>query len=284
MATRPDGREDPGRGSLPGFFVCTFAISWAFFIGTAVWSRRVDADTAARWAPWIVVPGVFAPALVALALTARARGEDGVRALLAPLFRWQVPTWTWSFALSFMAAIKLLAAVVHRLLFGAWPRFGAEPWFVMLAATVFSVLAFGQAGEEVGWRGFALPRMSARWGLGWASLVLGVIWATWHLPLFWLNGTDKQGQSFPLYLLQVTAMSVAIAWLWWRTGGSLTLTMLLHAAVNNTKDIVPSAMPGATHVFGLAASRIGWITVVLLWLCAAGFLFDMRHARGPREG
>src|SRR5262252_6435855 len=123
--------------------------------------------------------------------------------------------------------------------------------------------------------------MGARWGLGRASLVLGVIWATWHLPLFWLSGTDKQGQSFPLYLLQVTAMSVTIAWLWWRTGGSLTLTMLLHAAVNNTKDIVPSAMAGATHIFGLGASRIGWITVVLLWLCAVGFLVDMRGARGP---
>jgi membrane protease YdiL (CAAX protease family) len=144
---------------------------------------------------------------------------------------------------------------------------------------VFSLLVFGQAGEEVGWRGWALPRMGARMGLGWASVVLGVIWAVWHLPLFWLRTADKAGQSFPLYLVQVTALSVVVAWLWWRTGGSLTLTMLLHAAVNNTKDIVPSASPGATQVFGLGASRVGWITVGLLWLCAIGFLIDMRRAR-----
>jgi membrane protease YdiL (CAAX protease family) len=286
MVTPPDGREDPGRGSLPGFFVLTFAVSWAFFIAVALWSRRTSADdaTVGHWAGLITLPGVFAPALVAIALSARARGEHGVRELLAPLFRWQVPTWTWSFALGYMAAIKLLAALVHRLAFGAWPRFGGEPWMLMLAATVFSVLVFGQAGEEVGWRGYALPRMAARWGLGWASIVLGAIWAFWHLPLFWLRGIDKAGQSFPFYLLQVTALSVAIAWLWWRTGGSLTLTMLLHAAVNNTKDIVPSATPGAMHVFGLAASRVGWITMGLLWLSAAFFLVDMRRARGaPRE-
>src|SRR5262252_4334852 len=110
--------------------------------------------------------------------------------------------------------------------------------------------------------------MGARWGLGRASLVLGVIWAVWHLPLFWLHGADTEGQSFPLYLLQVTALSVAIAWLWWRTGGSLTLTMLLHSAINNTKDVVPSAASGTTagamHVFSFAASRVGWITAVLL--------------------
>ena len=285
MAIQPDGREDPGGGSLPGFFVFTFVVSWTFFIGVAVWSHqsRFDDASVARWAGMLTLPGVFAPALVAIALSARSGGEEGVRTLLRPLFRWQVPNWTWTFALGYMAAIKLLAAVVHRWLFGAWPRFGIEPWFVMLAATVFSVLAFGQAGEEVGWRGYALPRMSARWGVGPSSLVLGVIWAVWHLPLFWLRGIDKAGQSFPLYLLQVVAMSVAIAWLWWRTNASLTLTMLLHSAVNNTKDIVPSATPGATHVFGLAASRVGWITVVLLWLCAIGFLIDLRGARGARS-
>jgi len=279
VATQPDGREDPGSGSLSGFFVFTFAVSWTFFIGVAVWSWRVDAATAARWSGVLTLPGVLAPALVAIALAARAGGEDGVRRLLARLFRWNVPAWTWVFALGYMIAIKLLAAVVHRLALGVWPVFGAEPWYLMIAATVFSFLVFGQAGEEVGWRGWALPRMGARMGLGWASVVLGVIWAVWHLPLFWLRTADKAGQSFPLYLVQVTALSVVVAWLWWRTGGSLTLTMLLHAAVNNTKDIVPSASPGATQVFGLGASRVGWITVGLLWLCAIGFLIDMRRAR-----
>ena len=84
------------------------------------------------------------------------------------------------------------------------------------------------------------------------------------------------GQSFPLYLLQVTALSVAMAWLCWRTGGSLLLVMLLHAAVNNTKDIVPSAVPGATNPFALSTSLAGWLTVAFLWIAAAYFLVRMR--------
>ena len=69
-----------------------------------------------------------------------------------------------------------------------------------------------------------------------------------------------------------------MAWLYWRTGGSLLLVMLFHAAVNNTKDIVPSAVPGATNSMSLNASLVGWLTVALLWICAAWFLIRMRRA------
>ncbi len=144
----------------------------------------------------------------------------------------------------------------------------------MAIAIVFSTWV--QAGEEIGWRGYALPRLSARVGLAPASVILGVIWASWHLPLFLVPAADTFGQSFPLYLLQVTALSVAVAWLYWRTGGSLLLVMLLHAAVNNTKDIVPSAVPGATNPFALSPSLVAWITVALLWVAAAYFLARMR--------
>jgi len=80
-----------------------------------------------------------------------------------------------------------------------------------------------------------------------------------------------------VYVLQVTALSVAMAWLYARTNGSLLLVMLLHSAVNNANDIVPSAAPGATNTFGLSASLVAWLTVTLLWICGAYFL-----ARMPR--
>jgi len=67
-----------------------------------------------------------------------------------------------------------------------------------------------------------------------------------------------------------------MAWLYWRTQGSLLLVMVLHAAVNNTKDIVPSVSPGATNAFALSASFVAWLTVTLLWMMAAIFLVQMR--------
>jgi len=251
------------------FFVLTYAVTWSMWFA---WAQMAGAG---RWFPFYV--GVFAPALVALGLTWKEKGEPGVRALLARIFRWQVNGRWYLFAIVYLATIKLLAAVAHRAIAGEWPRFGPEPWLFMVAAILISTWV--QAGEELGWRGYAMPRLSARFGLGAASVIVGILWASWHLPLFFNPaGGDTYGQSFPLYLSQVTAVSVAMAWLYWRTGGSLLLVMLFHAAVNNTKDIVPSAVPGATNSLSFNASLVGWLTVVLLWICAAWFLVRMRHA------
>jgi membrane protease YdiL (CAAX protease family) len=251
------------------FFVLTYAITWMMWFG---WAQLGGAG---RW--FLFYVGVFAPALVALGLTWKEKGEPGVRALLARIFRWEVNGRWYLFAIGYIATIKLLAAVAHRAITGEWPRFGPEPLLLMIAAILIST--WMQAGEELGWRGYALPRLSARFGLGAASVIVGILWASWHLPLFFIPAGDIYGQSFPLYLLQVTALSVAMAWLYWRTGGSLLLVMLFHAAVNNTKDIVPSAVPGATNSLSLNASLVGWLTVALLWICAAWFLVRMRHGR-----
>jgi len=270
---------DPGKkgshlrpwGPLVRFFVLTYALMWACFITVAAAGIPVYAPLGGV----LVLLGTFAPSLVALWLTARTEGEGGVRALLGGVLRWRVATRWYVFALAYIPAIKLTVALVHRLATGAWPRFGDEPWYAILAAISFSTPF--QAGEEIGWRGYALPRLAARFGLGRASILLGLIWACWHLPQFFIPEADTYGQSFLVYVLQVTALSVAMAWLYARTNGSLLLVMLLHAAVNNAKDIVPSALLGATNTFGLSASLVAWLTVALLWMCAAYFLATMRR-------
>jgi membrane protease YdiL (CAAX protease family) len=148
---------------------------------------------------------------------------------------------------------------------------------LMLAAIAFS--AWAQAGEEIGWRGFALVRLASQFGLAGASVLLGVIWAVWHLPLFFIRAADTYGQSFPLYVLQLTAMSVALAWLYWRTGGSLLLVMILHSAINNTKDIVPSVVIGETNPWALSQSPTAWLTVLLMLASAVVFARQMRGVR-----
>lgn len=177
--------------------------------------------------------------------------------------------------MSYFAVIKLAAALVHRVVIGQWPPFGDTP--VALIVLGISVSVWAQAGEEVGWRGYALPRLADRFGLAGASLVLGVIWAVWHLPLFVLPESGSTGQSFPVYLLQVTALSVAIAFLYWKTDGSLLLAMLLHAAVNNTTGIVPAAVGGNVTAIALGGSLVGWATVALSWTVALPLLLLMRR-------
>ncbi len=259
------------RRPLVTFFLLTYALMWACFITVAVAGIPIYAPLGGV----LVLLGTFAPSLMALWITARTEGEGGVRVLLGGVLRWRVPARWYLFALAYIPAIKLTAAVVHRLATGEWPRFGDEPWYLILPAIAVSTPV--QAGEEIGWRGYALPRLAARFGLARASILLGLIWGCWHLPQFFIPEADTYGQSFFVYVLQVTALSVAIAWLYARTNGSLLLVMLLHSAVNNAKDIVPSAVPGANSTFGLSASLVAWLTVTLLWICAGYFLTTMRH-------
>jgi membrane protease YdiL (CAAX protease family) len=270
-AAAPSGAVSPlRRRPLPlvVYFTLAFGAAWAWWIGTAALAPSLSPTALG----FLSLPGVFAPGIVAICLTARADGLAGVRTLLSGMLRWRVSARWYLFAIGYMAAVKLLAAVAYRLILGAWPAFSPVPWYALLAAVAFSTPF--QAGEEIGWRGYALPRLASRLGLGPASVLLGVLWAAWHLPLF-VSASDKTGQPFVPYLLSVTALSVAMAGLYWRSKGSLLLTMIMHAAINNTKDIVPSALPPSGHLLSMQAAVLTWLTIALLWVGAASFLVWM---------
>jgi membrane protease YdiL (CAAX protease family) len=265
--------------TLFAFFGLTYLASWSLFAGAA---RLAELATPGALAASTLVRllGVIMPSLVALALTAWQEGAAGTGRLLQGLARWPREAWLWVFAAFFIATIKLTVALIHRLAFGGWPTFGAGSALGVLgmfAAILVSTPV--QAGEEIGWRGFALPRLSDRIGLPAASVVLGVLWAAWHIPLFFASAGDTYGQSFAVYLVGVTALSVVLAWLYWRGDGSLILIMFAHAAINNTKDIVPSASAPSDSPWTLTASPVAWIAAGLLWLVAGALLLRMRGAR-----
>jgi membrane protease YdiL (CAAX protease family) len=265
-------------GSLVTFFVLTYAVTWICFLTVAF----VPIPAYSGGGTILLLLGTFAPSLVSMGITASAGGVAAVKALVAPVTYGQVALRWYVFAAGYFVTLKLAVAALHRLAAGEWPRFGDTPWFVIPFAIALSTPV--QAGEEIGWRGFALPRLADRHGLRAASILLGIVWSCWHLPQFFIFEADTYGQSFVVYLLQVTAISVAMAWLYAHTRGSLLLVMLLHAAINNSKDVVPSATSTAGSLFGLHASLVAWLTVALLWVCAAYFLATMPAHLPPRDG
>jgi membrane protease YdiL (CAAX protease family) len=260
-------------GLLTRFFIFTLALSWTCFIGVAFLPQASSVFSDFFKTAFLLL-GTFAPSIIALLLTYKS-GEW--KALVDRIGKWNVNARWYLLAIFYMIVVKLLAAMIYRLIAGRWPEFGSEAWYIMIIAILFSTLV--QAGEEVGWRGFALPRLTEKMGLPSASLLLGVVWAIWHLPLFFVGGVDKFGQSFPLFMVQVIALSVALSFLYWKTNGSLLLTMLMHAAVNNTKDIVPSAVKGASHPFALSSSLVAWLSATILWILAVYFLIQMRKVK-----
>ena len=261
------------------FFSLTYIISWSLFFVAKIISGDVSyPDSSFSPLGYIIyIVGVFTPALVASFLSWREKGKAGVQALLTRIIK--APNdWRWYvFAVGYFIFIKMFIAIIHRLTTGEWPLFGHESFFLILIAIIFSTPI--QAGEEIGWRGYALPRLSERFGLATASIILGIIWATWHLPFFFFQNADKYGQSFPVYLLSVIGLSVAMAWLYWRTNSSLFITMLMHSAVNNTTGIVSSVSQEAKNPFSLNASPIAWGTTATLFVFAVYFLYQMRSAK-----
>lgn len=260
---------------LLAYFLLTFLVTWSVWFAAAALAAPGNTGFFGGRGPMFLL-GVVAPALVALALTAQAEGRTGVTRLLARIGHWQVGARWYAVAIGYFAIVKLAAAIVHRVVTDEWPPFGDTP--VALMVLGIAVSTWGQAGEEVGWRGYALPRLAQYFGLGGASLVLGFAWAVWHIPLFVLPDSGSTGQSFPAYLLQVIAMSVVFAFLYWKTDGSLLLVMLMHASVNNTTGIVPAAIGGAITPIAFGGSLVAWATVALSWVVATPLLIRMRKA------
>jgi membrane protease YdiL (CAAX protease family) len=269
--------------SLLRFFIVTFAVSWGCYLTAALVGRAGLAPTEMRVLGTVLLyVGTFAPAFVGLLMSVRNGTPDGALTLLGRAFRGNVPVRWYVLAIGYFPAIKLASTVIHRIAIGTWPPFGDTPWYLVAAAVAVSTPV--QAGEEIGWRGYALPRLAARFGPARASLLLGVIWATWHLPLFLIPGVDNYGQSFTLFLIAVTALSVAMTWLYMRTNGSLLLVMLMHSVVDQTFLVIPSGNPTATNPFALSATLVGWSTVVLLWGGATYLLVRIRADKTAPRG
>jgi len=249
------------------FFAWTLIISWALFIA---------ASKAPAAGNFLFLLGVCTPALVAIWLTGWREGTAGLEKLFARVMEWRVGAQWYVFAIAYMLAIRLAAAFVQRLATGAWPSFSHEAIWLLPAAIVLSLPV--QAGEEIGWRGYALPRLGARFGYGAGSVILGALWALWHFPVFFIiPGNGNYGQSFPLFLVGTTALSVAMGWLFIHTKGSVLLAMLMHSAINQTHEIVQSGY-AVVGPFALNTTLISWLTLLLLWSGAAYFLIRMRTA------
>jgi membrane protease YdiL (CAAX protease family) len=170
------------------------------------------------------------PSAVAILLVAVLYGKAGVGQLLRRLLIWRVGAGWWVVVL--LLSTPALAAVGLSILLGG----DAPDVAVTIPGAVLLFLFFifpGSAGgEEIGWRGFALPRLQrGRSALG-ASVVLGLAWGVWHLPLYLLGAELRPLSLFAPWVLLTVASSVILTWMYNGTGGSLLVIVVFHAASN----------------------------------------------------
>ncbi len=256
---------------LSGYLAMTFAWSWA------CWALSPAIKPQLPWlATLLMFAGSFGPSLAALVVVASTRKWEGLRAWLTRCLRWRIGWGWWAFALLLPLALMFIAASLHIALGGATATSPASGHLLMTLVNLPLILLLGgPLGEELGWRGYALPVLQDRWGWRAASLVLGLVWGVWHLPLFFIEGTSQAHIPLALFLLSVVAMSVLFAWLIRRTAGSVVAALLLHTAINFWPSVLP-VLPTETSYRAYA------FVVAMLVLLALG-LMAQRGVVGPAQ-
>jgi membrane protease YdiL (CAAX protease family) len=243
------------------FYALTFAISWGSLL--IVLGPGGLARSTWQSDPGVMLMGVAllaGPSLASIILTAYIDGRAGLAELRSRLFRWRVGARWYAVAL---LATPVLAAITSLLLSPNSSEFvpaiavSSNRLMLVLSATLVG-LAIGFC-EELGWTGFAVPRLRAHHGLVSTGLSLGVVWGLWHFPPFWES--DSFAAAMPFALLAARLLSwlppfrLLMVWLYERTG-SLLLVMLMHA----------SLVASTTFIFApAAASRQSMLTHILIW-------------------
>jgi membrane protease YdiL (CAAX protease family) len=241
------------------FFVMAFVITWGLQLPALLAHEGVLEGPPDRYMA-LVGLGAFGPMLAAM-IAARVEGT-GPRALFRPLGTWRVGIRWYLAALLLPGAIFVVAAAAWNALGHAEPLvYPPDNAAFVAAAIVFPI------GEEIGWRGFALPRLIGEMGPLAASAVIGIVWAFWHVPMLTLQGVPPI-----LYFAFVPFMiggSILFTWIYRHTRGSLLLSVLTHvgAHLNNPGHAMPARYtPIVLHTVAyvllgvvlVAADRAAW--------------------------
>jgi membrane protease YdiL (CAAX protease family) len=218
------------------FFLMSYAFSWIILIP---YMLSVWAILKGNFGFLYILKPFVGPTLAAIILTRITEGKEGLLRLRQRLGQRRAG-WQWYLLiLVAIPALILLGIIIQP---GTLASFqGLTPRLLVTYPLYFVIVFFGVAlPEEIGWRGFALPRMQPRYGPLWGTLLLGVLWCFWHL-LFFLTPSHGGGPgtsfatfltSFSYFFLMVMAIAIIFTWVFNHTGGSIFIANLVHAAID----------------------------------------------------
>jgi membrane protease YdiL (CAAX protease family) len=242
------------------FFVLALAITWIAFIHFYL----AGGETAALF--------TFGPFVAAVIVSAIVGGRPRVWTLLRSIAHWRVgPIW-YLVAIGFPIAVQLLANWLNPVLGSGPGNWSAIPPAGQIAVTVAILAIFsGPLGEEPGWRGFAVPELLQRHAAVGVSLMVGIVWSTWHLPLALL------GEYSLFAALLTTIAAFVFTWLWQNTQGSVLLAILMHVSHQNSARFLARIYEGPYK------AQQQWITFAI-WLAAAVVIVVVCGTRSFRHG
>jgi membrane protease YdiL (CAAX protease family) len=180
-------------------------------------------------------------------------GRKDLRQLLKKFITWRAPVFWYMAAIFLPFLISLLATVGSSLLGYALGNVSFPQPILLLPLSLLSALPFGPLGEELGWRGFLLPRLLIKYNWFVCSLIVGVVWTLWHLASFTYPGAAIASYftvnmfTISLFFVEILLHAFIFTVFFLKTGGNLLVAILLHAAFNASSDMALSFFPSVAH-------------------------------------
>lgn len=266
------------------YFIIAFAWTWLLWLPSVIISVT-DNRSLMYWMydvemtpglGLIAIGGIFStfgPLVAAFTVTGLTEGRDGVRRFWRRFWDVRLPgVWL---IVSFVLPIFLVAVprfIVVPLGYPLSLGWASQP-FLILGWLLNNFTRSGGMSEEFGWRGYALPRLQARWNALVSSIILGVIWTIWHLPLWFMAGSSQQGTSFWLFLANLVLTSVMYTWLFNNARGSILVAVAFHAMSNTITQMFPAPTSNLFY----------WIVLGLTVVLILTFYGPSRLVRDPRK-
>jgi membrane protease YdiL (CAAX protease family) len=224
------------QNSVISFFMIAYAVSWSFEIPLALIHQGIISVQIPMWFHYFSALGPISAALIMTFLT---NGGLGLRNLIGRILKWRVDVRYYVFAIFVPIGLFALACLLNRMIAGNWPNLALLgqvdylPFLTPLGALALWLITFG-LGEETGWRGYALPHLQRTRSATVATLILGILWACWHLPMFFYRDTYIQMGiiGFPMFALSMIFAAMIFTWLYNSTNGSLLIVIIFHAVFN----------------------------------------------------
>lgn len=234
------------KNEIAAYVITTFIITWIiwgilFFISDGIIRGLYNINLTL-----LFTLGGFCPSIVSIIFTGILYGINGIKKLLLKLTIWKVnPLW-YLFVLLFLFMIAFYIPVLICNLLGSNYHITVKVYlyYILLYSFFINLITGGPLGEELGWRGFILPRLQKKFSPLVSGIILGIIWASWHLPLFYIPIAPQYKGSFLMFLLNDLLLTINFVWVFNNTKGSLLLACLFHASWNFTNSsfrIRPSA-------------------------------------------
>jgi uncharacterized protein len=259
------------RHPLISFYVLTYAIAWLLWAPLVTFRDSIPGPVGFI----LLLLGSLVPSTMGVLFVALLRGRSGVRTLLGRLLHARVGL-RWYLAVVALAVPALLAVWVSTLLGGPTPVV-VMTIPAIIVSFLFSIFPGSAVGEELGWRGFALPRLQARHSALAASLIVGAAWGIYHFPLFLLGSPIRPLALFLPFAIGCVIMSIFYTWMYNGTGGSLLIVVLLHAATNLPLTVVYAPLgERAVPVFWILDAMLAIVAAVLIARTGAATLSRVR--------